>query len=490
MRRSMLCLALLGSASLLFAQSVPSPTCSSVTAAPPMGGCPNVTGASLSQGSNGYGAGPIEFYHASGAVATSTHGGVTGMPIALYLGVPSTGYLNFGLAGTLDLDISQPFFTLYDGIGIFAPAGPFFAPIAIPYGLPLGPTGILFYAQGVNIDPTTPGGLHLTARNDIGQQNTTVAFGIPKMAPYVGVTVTPVPPSTSALFPYARDSICPNNGQASSAAGANNGTLFSALGTNFDATVGGATSATVNGIAVDIFAVRPNEILFYLNPAHVAGIGGAMVITSTGGTYTPSADQMESWVWAIPANIGMEPAGAGYGGGAGNVPSGGFSVLGGLKAYIGQKNAPGEIDYYNAVGLAPGTSLHVFAGEIDLVTGQIITQCSGLPTAPAALCYTSTAQPNSQQWYAPNPLQDTWLHHGQGTAVAPFLGTFIADQDDGGPGTCSFAGESQIPGTATQPALDPDGPFMATGTDWIAMDDFPNPTAGAYPWTYIIIVHW
>lgn len=487
----MIALALLSTAALVFGQSVPAPTCTSVTTAPPMGGCPNVTGASLSQGSNGYGAGPIEFYHAAGAVATTTHNGVTGMPIALYLGVPATGWLNLGVAGTLDLNLSQPFFTLYDGIGIFGPASPWYAPIVIPYGLPLGPTGIYFYAQGINIDPTTPGNVHLTARNDIGQQNLSASpIGAPKMAPYVGVTVTPVPPSTSALFPYARDSICPNNGQASSAAGANNGTLFSALGANFDATAIGATTAMVNGIAVDIFAVRPNEILFYLNPAHVPGIGGTMMISSTGGSNTPSADQMESWVWCIPATIAYEPAGAGYGGGSLNMPSGTFSVAGGLNAVIGQKNAPGEIDYYKAYGLTPGTGMRVFAGEIDLVSGQILTQCSGLPTTPAALCYTSASQPNSQLWYSPNTLQDTWLHHGQGTVAAPFLGSFIIDQDDGGPGTCSFAGESQIPGTATMPALDPDTPFIATGTDWVVLDDFPNPTAGAYPYTYIVITHW
>lgn len=491
MKRSSLCFALLGTASLLVAQAVPAPTCTSITTAPPRGGSANVLGSALSQGSNGYGLGPVEHWHATGAVATSTHSGATGMPCALWLGSPVTGYLNIPGVGSLDLDITT-LATLYDGIGIFVPATPgVMAPMALPYALPAMPTGMYFHAQGLTIDPSTPTGASLTARNDIGQQDTTTTpLGAPRMAPYIGVTVAPVAPSTSALFPYARDSICPNNGQASSGPGTHNGTLFSALGANFDATVGGATTATVNGVAVDILAVRPNEILFSLLPTHVASIAGPMIITSTGGVYTPSADQMESWVFCTPANITMEASGAGYGGGASNTPSGTFAAPGGHQAWIGFKNAPGEVDYYNAMGITPGAALKVFAGEIDLVSGQILTQCSGLPSTPAAICYTSTAQPNSQQWYAPNTLQDTWLHHGQGTVTAPFLGSFIIDQDDGGPGTCSFAGASQIPGTATQPALDPDGPFTATGTDWIVLDDFPNPTAGAYPYVYIVITHW
>jgi hypothetical protein len=491
MKPSSLCFAMLGTASLLFAQAVPAPTCLQITTAPPRGGAPNAIGSSLSQGTNGYGLGPIEHWHGTGVVATSTHNGATGMPVALFLGSPATGFMNLPI-GSLDLDLALPIATVYDGIGIFtAPTPGVVAPIVVPYGLPAMPTGMYFYAQGVTIDPTSPVMATMTARNDIGQQNTvTTPLGAPRMAPYVGVTVTPVPPSTSALFPYARDSICPNNGQAASGPGMHNGTVFSALGANFNASIGGATTATVNGIAVDILAVRPNEILFSLLPSHVPTIAGPMIITSTGGTYTPSADQMESWVFCTPSNIGMEVSGGGYGGTASNIPSGMFAAPGGHQAVIGQKNAPGEVDYYKAVGVTPGTAMKVFAGEIDLVSGQILTQCSGLPPTPAALCYTPTGQPNSQQWYYPNQLQDTWLHHGQGNATVPFIGSFIVDQDDGGPGTCSFAGASGIPGSATQPGLDPDGPFIATGTDWIVLDDFPNPTAGAYPYTYIVITHW
>jgi len=69
-------------------------------------------------------------------------------------------------------------------------------------------------------------------------------------------------------------------------------------------------------------------------------------------------------------------------------------------------------------------------------------------------------------------------------------GAFIADPDDSGPGTNSFAGMSGIPGSATQPAFDPDGPFTTIGGDFFVSDEFANPQAPLANYSYIMIVHY
>ena len=486
-------------ASLAVAQQ--SPTCAFQTSPAPAGGTANNAVTSLTQSGFGQGSGPIEYWAFGGAFQASTHTGLAGSPVTLLLGSPQTAAFNLGAAGTLDLSLAAPLFPLYDGFGVFGTPDGSVANLTLPYGLPTGVTAMLASAQGVSVDPTVAGGVRLTARNDIGVQDIS-AIGQPEQAPFTTNTgITPIAPSVSAIYPYPRDAICPNNGRASSAVGANDGTLFSALGVNFDSTAPGATTVTVNGIAVDLFCVRPNEILFYLTPAHVSLIAGPMVITSTGGVHTPSADQMESWVFCTPANIPVEAPATGYGPGGNNAGVSGTypTNLNTLRGFIGTKELAGQVDYYDASGLPASTNIRVFSGEYDVASGQIQTQCSGLNATPAATCYLHPAngtgtEPFSQQWFANNnPLADTWLQLGLMVAPGiPAVGTFVADQDDGGPGTDSFAGSSTAAnglGSATVPSLDPDGTWTATGTDGIVNDDFPNPQAGAYPYSYIQLVY-
>jgi hypothetical protein len=479
-----------------------SPVCTPFTRGAPQGGQPNTPGSNLTQTAFQQGTGPLEYWGPGGASVTSTHSGTPGASILLVLGTPSTGFGVVPGLGSIDVNLTAPLFPIYDGIGLFTAPDGSTAPLSLPYALPTGITAYLASAQGVTLDPASPVGATLTARNDVGVQNL-ASLTAPRMPPFTTPAgVTPVPPSTSIVYPYPRDTICPNIGVPSTSVGANNGTLMSALGLNFDATSPGATTATVNGLPVDVFAVRPNELFFYLNATHVPGVAGVLIVTSTGGTYTPPADQMNSWVHVIPAPLASLPTEVPGGGGL--TVSGTFAGSPGLQAIIGTRGGIGEVDYYDATAIGPGQTVRVYLGQIDLASGQVLTQCSGLPSTPPArcdVCNTTGDGQFSQQWYA-NPCPatispagnnlraDMWLHHGIGVPGVPILGAFLADPDDSGPGTNSFAGMSGIPASATQPAFDPDGPFVTIGNDFFVSDEFANPQAPLANYNYIMIIHY
>ena len=285
------------------------------------------------------------------------------------------------------------------------------------------------------------------------------------------------------------------------APGANDGTLFSAYGVNFDSTAPLATTAAVNGSGVDVFCVRPTEIFFYLNSNHVTGIAGPMVITSTGGIYSPAPDQMESWVHCRPAAPAIEAANQGYGPAPSSNTgvSGTFATtVGTLQAIIGTKDVAGQVDFFDWSGLPGGATMRVYSGQYDVPTGQILTQCSGLPTTPAGVCYIGNFPGNATfnnftalPYANNNPRADTWI--GQTVMVGPGVpapaGSGSGYADDSGPGTNSFWGMSGIPGHATQINLDPDPQMVAVGgIDAVEQNDFANPTASSYPYNYITIV--
>ena len=421
------------------------------------------------------------------------------MPCSLVAGAPATGFALTNI-GSLDLDLFQPLLIVYDGIGLFGNPDGTTSPKTLTFGLPIGVTGFLASVQGVSFDPGWALGVALTARNDLGVQDVS-ALGPPRMAPFLGGGPTPVPGaaspttcatgtavSTTATHPFPRDGICPNNGPV--------GTRHSALGENFDATNPAATYGFVNNFPVIPKGTRPNEFFFEMTAAHAPSIGGPLVMTSTGGSNgaTMSPDQMESWVWVTPdPNLWLpEFPGGGYVGGVGGISGAFVPSPGVMQAGIGSKTLFGEIDYWSVVGLTPSVPITVFLGQYDPASGQILTQCSGLYATPAATCFTGSVEPYSMQWYAQNCFQDTWLHHGQEsltTPGTPDLGVFLASQDDGGPGTDSFAGMSQVPGSATVPASDPDGPFTATSLDWLVADDFANTSQGSYPYTYLLLFY-
>lgn len=486
------------------------PYCGPVAVLPdfPSGGQPNIGITSLNQSPYNQGAGPIQSWGPGGGASISTHNGAAGLPAILIYGTAVTGWLNTGPTGILDIDFTTAA-AIYDNFGVFGVPDGTNCPVSLPYGLPTGITAMLVSVQGLNVDPGSSSGVRFTARNDVGVQNL-ATLGVPELPPFqVNTTNIPITaPANTIRHPFPRDVICPNNGVASSAPGANDGTRFRACGQFFDATVPGATTAAVNGIAVDIVHVTPTEIFFYLNSNHVLGVAGAMVITSTGGVYTPPGDQMEAWVHLRPAtgNIQVEPPNTGYGGAGAPTPgvSATFATtLGLLQAATGIKNALGQVDFIDWSGLPPGVQMRVYEGEYHTgpnypnPSNQIITQCSGLPSTPAALCYVGPFPGNTgvnnftmQPFGNGNPYGDMFL--GQTLMIAPGVpappnGSF-GWNDDGGPGTNSFFGNSHIPTAATIPSLDPDIQMVALGAvDALECNDFTNPTPGGYPYNWLVI---
>ncbi len=443
----------------------------------PIGGQRNSPTASLVQlGVFQQGDGPHEYWGVTSANVTSVQTAGPGLPMLLLLGVPAAGTTIPGV-GSVDLDLNQPLIPLYDGLGLFGPPNPAaVGSVSLPYVLPPQGTARLGSIQGVCQDPTSPTGLRLTARNDIGVQDVT-ALGTPSLTPL----------AAGNPFPFPRNAICPNQGPVSSAAGSRDGHLFSAVGSGFNATAPLA-SACVNGHAVDVFAVRPDEILFYLNPVHAQAIGGPLVIGTTGCTNAlVSPDQIENWVFATPwsSKIYTEAAQT-----SAPVASGAFPRSAGAYAVIGQKASASEVDRWLLPSLPPATPIRAFLAEFDRTTGQILTRCapSQFSSTPPATCFPVT-QPESQMWTgAPtNPRQDVILRLVAMTSPT----TAVSVQNNGGPGTAAFAGMAGIPGSATNPLIDPDGPFFLTlgVPHFLAVDQIPGVGAtGAYD--YMLIVSW
>lgn len=490
----------------------------------PQGGQANGANCSLTTSGFGQGAGPTEYWLPGGATVTTTHVAVG--PAILLAGNAVTGFLTApGLS--IDLDIFTGPICIYDAIGTGIGA-PCLLPVpvfSLTYGLPTGVTAKLISVQGFDLNPAAPLGVCATARNDIGVQDL-ATLGAPEMAPFTVAVVTPVPAPpnqpghcannpvagtpvvgpTSATYPFPRDSICPNLAAV--------GTEISAYCANADATAPGATTATVNNIAVNILHVRPNEIIFTMVAAHEVEIGGPLVITSTGGTMavaagppSDSADQPERWVWCVPqsaSNILIEPANTGFGGGGAGGTSGNFQGLTGLVMGIGRKDGNNQVDYWKDEGLPQNAPIRGAMLQIDGIMYaagklQMRVQASGIsPTVGPSLNY-ATTQAWSQCWPAVTQqcMNDTWFFHnsGDGTGTPGPVNTFPinAGQDDGSCGTNSQYGRSYFLGsdTATQPAIDPDGVELATGLDWHVCNDFgnfyPNP-AVVVPYLYIILI--
>lgn len=490
-------------------------------------GQPNGT-CSLTTSGFGQGAGPIEYWLPGGSTVTTTHTPSTALGLGILMaGTPVTGFISIpGLS--IDIDIFTGPICIYDsyGTGIGAPCLLPVPVFSLTYGLPAGITAKLISVQGFDLNPASPAGVCATARNDIGVQDL-ATLGAPEMAPLTVAVVAPVPAPagqpnkcannvagggpvngpTTATYPWPRDSICPNIGAV--------GTEHSAYCANADATAPGATTATVNGIAVNVLHVRPNEIIFTLTAAHEVEIGGPLTITSTGGTMAvaapagDSADQPERWVWTFPsssANIKIEPANTGFGGGGTGGTSGDFAGLTGLVAGIGRKDGNNQRDWWKDEGLTPGLPMRGAMLQLDgilyaLGKLQVIVQASGIsPTVGPSLNYAATGQPWSQCWpaVAQQCVNDTWFFHnqGDGTGLPGPVNTFplTAGQDDAAAGTNSQYGRTYFlgSGTATQPGLDPDGVELTTGLDWHEANDFgnfyPNPVV-VVPYLYVILVH-
>lgn len=493
----------------LNAQTIISPICNSISLPAPRGGTANSPSSSLVQAVPEQGTGPYEYWGAGGSATASTHTtSSAGLPVTLIVAPPATNAIPLGAAGSVDIDLANIQFVLYDGIGLLGAPDGAMSPLTIPYGLPTGISSYLASAQGVSLDPTSPVGFYMTGRNDICVQDLATPLAAPLVPPFqVPAGVAPMTPSTSTVYPFPRDTICPNIGLASTAPGANDGTVHSMLGTNFDSTLPGSTTATLNGLPLDVFCVRPNEVIFFTNATHISSIAGPVIVTSTGGTYTPPADQHNSWVHIIPAPLSTLPTEVAGGGGA--VVSGTLSGAAGMQAVIGLRSAAGEVDYWDATAMPGGSTVRAFLGQIDLVSGQVLTQCSGLPSTPAARCDVCAITGDgqfSQQWFAnacptailpptapvgSNLRADMWLHQGIGAPGAPSLGVFVADFDDSASGTNAFAGFSGIPSPATQNNLDPDGPIttLGGGSDFLVSDEFANPTAPLSGYNYIMIVN-
>jgi len=344
------------------------------------------------------------------------------------------------------------------------PGQAYTAPYVASWTLPPSFPGGTVSLQGFVADPTSVHGVRATARSTIGVQSTPTLP--PDLPPLSGMTP----------FPFARDAIVPNHGPVASSSGARDGTLHSVVGRRFDAVTPSNTTASVNGIPVEIFVVRPNEILFRLNAAHEAGIGGPLVVTSTGGVSPTIADQMETWVFATPpvTEIKQEtttPMGP---------LRGSFSLQGGLKGATGVLPNGAQHDWYMEA-LPSGTQVRGFVGQLD-ANNQLVVRCA--TSATGAQCYSLTSgQTGSQMPVNPPGIEDLILSHGNYLTT-----TFFGLQDDGGPGSSPFAGMSGIPASATV-SSDPDGPFvMGGGTDMVAVSGAG--VGGAGPFSYLLLVAW
>lgn len=483
----------------------------------PMCGQGNSSAASLVQSDalgtvTQQGEGPFEFWAAPGTQMMSMHsGGGSNNPITLlWSQTPDTGSIEVANL-SIDIDPGSLWGAFYDGVGIGAPCGGFPNCNPPPQARTTGPTGTfvanwtvpnipdghLLSLQGLNVDPASPLGFVATARNDLGVQ--TLPTSPPALPPYPGGGVVPPLAATapfaclpgtassgSPVYPWPRDAIVPNHGPTQTGAGVGDGTLHSMIGSGFDATAASATSVSVNAINVDVWVVRPQEILFRLVPAHEPLIGGPVVVTSTGGVSATVADQMENWVFATPPATlfrsenftGGSPPVVGF-----------FDPDGGLQGARGSL-PPGAQRNWRMDNLPMGTPVRAFVGQLSPCTRQLVVRCvpAAVPVT-GATCYLPTAQPFTQMPGPPSPVEDLRLFHVFGTTSFSTL----AIQEDGGPGSSPFAGMTHIPasptGAATVPA-DPDIPFSMMGMNDALTVAGAGVSPAAGPYQYMILVSW
>jgi hypothetical protein len=430
------------------------------------------------------GEGPYECWGEAGAFVPIVQAvGTPGAPATLLVGRPLTKFLGLPGLGSIDLDLGSPFFALYDGLGLGGFPDGTVGSQSFGVPLPANLTLALASLQGASISPTAPLGLALTARLDLGVQDRS-ALPAPDLPPLSAPGPLPAGAQTTVTYPFPRPYVVfPNHGFTNRSPSERDGTLFSALGAHFDAVAPAQMSATVNGIPVDVFVVRPTEVLFRLTPPHRAGIGGPLVLGNGAGVDPASPDQMEHQVFARPfgTRIAAEEPGLGE-----PLVSGAFLPAGGLQAVRGVIDAGSGRDIWTLLDLGPGVSITAFLGQID-ANGQIVTRCQTQTLPPVAgTCFSPSTEPLTQ---APSgllsllTLRDPVLRHAD---VAGGGISVLATQDDGGPGVSAFAGRPPIPGPATDPALDPDVPFVSIGgADAVLVD---RPSTLDLP--YLLIVSW
>lgn len=437
----------------------------------PMCGQGNSPEASLTQSLVPQGEGPYEYWGEPVTLVTLTHGGLSGNAASLIVAPPTLDAIP-GLVGiSVDIDpFGAGVWAVYDGLGLgIMPnwnPGAATVPQSITWTLPtaLPHANDTVSMQGFVADPTAANGVRGTARNTIGLTT------VPAVAPDLPPLAAPVP------FPFPRDAIVPNHGPTASAPGASDGTLHSVVGRGFDPITPSSTTAAVNNIPVDVWLVRPREILFRLRPAHRSGIGGPLVVTSTGGVSPTVADQMEEWVFATPpvTEIKQETATS-----MGSL-AGSFSNQPGLKAATGILPSGDQKNWYMEA-LPSGTQVRAFVGQLD-GNGQLVVRCA--TTATGAVCFPSTAgQMWSQMISNPPGIEDLRIRHGN------FMtSSFFASQDDTGPGSSPFAGMSGIPGSAALPGV-PFSPFtMSGGADMVEISGLNVGGPGGHP--YLLLVSW